>query len=318
MGKIHELIQTHGRDRARELVDKDDKPLIDAAAAVLADEAQRMGVTYSGFCLTALPHRRIADDASWSRQGHKVKLVVEPGRLEIGGVERRFGVPYGSRARLVLLYLQTKALQSKSREVELGASMRSWMRNLNVSTGGQSYRDMKEQCNRLSACQLKFYWETDDNRSGGVKWLRDSLIQGGLIFGDTLTGDDRQGNLWEDRVYLSESFFNALRDHPVPILEAAIREISSKSMSIDIYIWLAYRLHSLKEPTPITWSALFAQFGGGYEQLKHFKEQFPANLRFALNVYPEARVDADDVGLILYPSLPPIAQDRRKAAIAGY
>jgi len=317
MGEIHQLIIQHGRDRARELVDANDRPLVDAAAKVLADETRAMGVTYSGFCLTALPHRRLQDDKSWTRQGHRVKLVVEPGRLEIGGVERKFGVPYGSRARLVLLYLQTRALQCNSREVELGASMRSWMKNLNVSTGGQSYRDLKEQCNRLSACNLKFYWETDSVK-GGQRWAKDSIIQGGLIFGDTLSGDDRQGSLWEDRVYLSESFFNALKEHPVPILEAAIREISSKSMSIDIYIWLAYRLHSLKEPTPITWAALFAQFGGGYDHLKHFKEQFPANLRYALNVYPEARVDVEEAGLVLHPSEPAVAADRKRASLLGF
>ena len=38
-------------------------------------------------------------------------------------------------------------------------------------------------------------------------------------------------------------FFKILKAHPVPVWEPAIRGIAGKSMSIDIYIWLAYRLH---------------------------------------------------------------------------
>ncbi len=314
MAEIHQLIIQHGRDRARELVPREQRPLVDAAAAVLADESRAMGITYSGFCLTALPHKRLADDQTWRRDGHRVTLVVQPGVLLLGGKEKMYGVPYGSRARLILLYLQTKALQSSSREVELGASMRDWMSRMNVSTGGQSYRDVKEQCNRLSACHLTFFWDDLETKGRGSKFAKDSIVVGGLTF---TADDDRQGSLWEERVLLSESFFKSLREHPVPVLESAIREISSKSMAIDVYIWLAYRLHSLSEPTRISWQSLYSQFGAGYDELRHFKTRFPETLRVALNVYPEAKVEVGREGLTMHPSLPPVASDRRQAALIG-
>ena len=59
---IHRLVLLHGRDRAREMVDEKVRPLIDIAAEVLSDEAQRIGISYTGFCLTALPHKRLADE----------------------------------------------------------------------------------------------------------------------------------------------------------------------------------------------------------------------------------------------------------------
>ena len=60
-------------------------------------------------------------------------------------------------------------------------------------------------------------------------------------------------------------------------------------MAIDTYCWLAYRLHVLKRPTPISWAALHAQFGRGYGQLAAFKRQFLGKiLPAALAVYPEA------------------------------
>jgi len=36
--------------------------------------------------------------------------------------------------------------------------------------------------------------------------------------------------------------------HPVPIEENAIAMIANNSMAIDVYCWLAYRLHSLTTP----------------------------------------------------------------------
>lgn len=84
--------------------------------------------------------------------------------------------------------------------------------------------------------------------------------------------------------------------------------ISSKSMSIDLYVWLAYRLHVLTEPTPITWAALYAQFGFSYQNLKHFKPRFIESLKMATAVYPEANVEVNEKGLVLRPSAPPIPQ----------
>ena len=45
---------------------------------------QDIGITYSGFCLTAFPHKRLADDAPWEKKGRGVTLLVEPGRLKVG------------------------------------------------------------------------------------------------------------------------------------------------------------------------------------------------------------------------------------------
>ena len=48
------------------------------------------------------------------------------------------GVPYGSRARLIMLYLQSEALRTSSREVELGRSLRNWLERMGISVGGKS------------------------------------------------------------------------------------------------------------------------------------------------------------------------------------
>jgi hypothetical protein len=43
------------------------------------------------------------------------------------------------------------------------------------------------------------------------------------------------------------------------------RAIGTRSLALDVYVWLAYRLHSLTRPTPVTWAALHGQFGAGFK-----------------------------------------------------
>ena len=299
--EIHRLVLVHGRERARELVDPKARPLVDIAAEVMGDETQRIGISYTGFCLTALPHKRLADDMPWEKKGHNVTLLVEPGRLRTSGRTRLYGVPYGARARMILLYLQTQAIRTGSREVALGKSMREWMERMGLSVGGETANALREQAARISACSLKFFWK--DGKGEGFE--RGAIVRSGLRFH---AEDAMQGSLWEDRVILDEAFYAALRDHPVPLLEAAIRQLRDRSMSLDIYVWLAWRLHTLPKPTPISWTAIHAQFGTGFRAIRQFKPRFTEALAAAIAAYPDARVAVEDSGIILNPARPPIAR----------
>jgi hypothetical protein len=77
-------------------------------------------------------------------------------------------------------------------------------------------------------------------------------------------------------------------------------------MSLDIYVWLAWRLHTLTKATPISWSAIDARFGTGFRELRHFRPRFIDALAAALAAYPEARVDLSDAGIVLHSSRPPV------------
>lgn len=300
---LHQLVLLHGRERAREMVPERQRPLIDIAAEVMADENQRIGISYTGFCLTSLPHKRLQDDQTWEKKGHRVTLWIEPGRMKSRGKVVTYGVPYGARARMILLYLQTQAVRTQSREVELGRSMRDWMERMGLSVGGETARSLREQAGRISACSLKFFWEDDTRDAEG--WAAGRIVNSGLRFH---VQENTQGSLWEERVVLDEMFWKALRDHPVPLLEAAIRELRDRSMSLDIYVWLAWRLHTLTKATPVSWPAIHAQFGTGFRELRHFRPRFTEALAAAVAAYPEAWVDAGETGVTLYPSRPPVAR----------
>jgi hypothetical protein len=126
-------------------------------------------------------------------------------------------------------------------------------------------------------------------------------------------GDQLQ--LWQESVKLDEGFYQSLIEHPLPLREAAIKKVSRRSMAIDIYVWLAYRLHMLSRPTPVSWKALHEQFGAGFNRLRAFREKFREPLALALAAYPEAKTSIDEVGMVLYPSEPPVPESRPSTAV---
>jgi hypothetical protein len=79
-------------------------------------------------------------------------------------------------------------------------------------------------------------------------------------------------------------------------------------MALDLYCWLAYRLHVLPGDRAVNWSALKGQFGTGFSRMDHFRPTFKANLDLALAVYPDAQVDVTERGVTLQPSRPPVAK----------
>jgi hypothetical protein len=75
----------------------------------MADEDSGIGCIYSGLCQAALPHKRLPNTEAWQVKSDHITLVVEPGnRPGSGEKPEPIGVPYGSRARLIMLYLQSE------------------------------------------------------------------------------------------------------------------------------------------------------------------------------------------------------------------
>ena len=297
MDNIHWLIRTQGIDEARrQATTKGERQAVETAFQVLSDDAERIGFSYSGFALTSLPHRP-TKELEWRREGHNTILWLASGKDQDG---KPIGLPNGSYARFILLFLQSEAVKKRSREVELGRSMQVWLGVMGLGIGGKTYRLVNEQAKQISACSLTFFTQRD-----GLRLRRDArFVDGSLSMLDN--GD--QLTLWQERVLLNELFYKALLDHPVPVSESALKAIGPRSMVLDIYIWLAYRLHALKENIEIGWPALHAQFGGGFDRIRAFRAHFLEALQIALAAYPDACVSLGERGLVLHPSRPAIAK----------
>jgi hypothetical protein len=310
MSKVHRLITDHGKQAALNFGER--RGVVEAAAAYLGNEQQVIECLYSGWCQAALPHKRVTDSNYWQIDSEFVSLIVESGVVRGGhGKPVPVGLPFGSKARLILLYLQAEALRTNSREVELGKSMRAWMTRMGIPSCGKNITDVRDQSNRLARCRITFHF----TRGKKHALVNQNIMDTAMFEDDENQDQDGVATTFVDRAFLSEVFFQELKRHPVPLEESAIRALSNNSQGLDVYAWLAYRLHSLSKPTPIAWPALKAQFGAGVSDPKNFRRLFLPNLALSLAVYPDAKVEQTDAGLVLYPSRPPVAPRQIQIAV---
>ena len=89
----------------------------------------------------------------------------------------------------------------------------------------------------------------------------------------------------------------------------AVAALASSSMALDVYVWLAQRLHRVPTGRPqfIAWDNLHEQFGQGFARVRDFRRSFLHTLSHVGSAYPTARITADDHGLTLSHSPPPVA-----------
>ena len=137
MGTVHELLEARGKQGALEaaLIALWSKRLL----KTLATKTMASDSPIAAGRSAPLPIR-FADDATWGIAAERITLMVEPGRRPVGdGPSSEFvGIPFGSHARLILLFLQTEALRTGNREVELGGSLRGWLGRIGISVGGMT------------------------------------------------------------------------------------------------------------------------------------------------------------------------------------
>ena len=299
MGSLHRRLEEYGQQSLLlQAPTKTARKLIEIAAATLSDDSDERVFTHPVLCLTILPHRARPEREIWKRANGPYTLMVQPTADHDGTYH---GVPHGSKARLILLYLQTEAVKTNSRVIELGTSMRRWLRSMGVTITGPNYQEVRRQAQKIERALVSF---TFTGEGALISW-QDTIIRGS--FERPCSSDEVR------TVELSESFFKAITERPVPVCEAAIRLLGERCMALDLYLWLAYRLHSLQRPTLVSWPALHNQFGAATRLLKHFKPHFAREIEAALAAYPDARVDLTDDGIRLHPSPSPTGSILRLA-----
>ena len=277
--------------------------LINQALAIEDEQAQEAGAL--GFMARAmvqatLPHRAVAGNEFERRNGNFTLALQAPSKI---------GLPYGSIPRLLLAWVTTEAVKTKSRELELGDSMSAFMAELGLTpTGGAngSITRLQNQTRRLFSATVTASYEDDKQIADMGYRLADKSV---LWWHSK---DPEQAGLWKSTVTLSEHFFNEVIDRPVPIDMRAIKALKQSPMALDIYTWLTYRASYLKRPTVIPWSSLALQFGSDYARLRDFKQAFIDELKKVVLVYGQVQVDATEQGLIVKPSLTHIPMTRGK------
>jgi hypothetical protein len=262
---------------------------------------------HSVLCQTCLPYRDPGAVRLWQRKNGIARLEVQAGRAYDGSKDDfvDVGLPFGPKPRLALFHLNAEALRTQSPTIELDDSLTAFVkRTLGLDPKGRNIRTVKDQLTRLSAADFRFGMVGPEGQS---ITLKGSVIDGFELW---TARDPHQRVLWPTTVQFSPRYFESLMKHAVPLNETAVARLSHSAMALDIYTWLAQRLHRVpdRKSVLVPWTSLHEQFGHGYERIRDFRRVFAHTLRQVKLVYPEAKFELDEAGMKLWHSRPPVAR----------
>ena len=265
------------------------------------------------FCQTVLPYRDPGSEVrTWEREQGNIKLYVEAGKVydRPSRTMQPVGLPFGSAARLVLCHLNTEALRRGDPSIEIEGSMTAFVHRLQGrSPTGPEIRKFKDQATRLSGALIRM-----------VSVQVNSAIQINTPIISRL-------ELWKDKtaegqptfpsvIDLSPHYFESLQSHAIPLDERAVSALAHSAMALDVYCWLAQRLHRVdpRRGQFLAWTNLHEQFGQGYKRVRDFRAAFLDVLKLVKAQYPAARFGTDTGGMMLGNSPPPV---QRRAVLVG-
>ena len=282
--------------------------VINTAGRIATEERADIAYQHSILCQTGLPYRDPGEGVrKWDRKQGNASLRIEAGSAvdPETGEWADLSLPWGPKARLVLMHLNSEAIRTRSREVDVGGSLTEFVKRIGLTTDGRTIRTIKDQVGALSAATIRMAF----TGSEGAFQINSQVVTG---FDLWMPKDERQRVLWPSWVKLSADYFESLSRHAVPLDERAIGALSHSAMALDVYAWLAQRLHRIPKGARhfIPWPVLKDQFGPDYGELYKFRQVFMVALKQAGAVYPAAKLDVNGQGLFLYPSPPPIMKTR--------
>ena len=217
-------------------------------------------------------------------------------------------LPFGNLPRLLLAWVCTEAVPTKSRELVLGRSLSEFMRTLDIySNSGRVHTRLRNQMKRLFGCTVTMVYEEPGGFARVSSFVADK---------HEFWWNERKPNessLWESKIYLGEQFFNEIIRHPVPLDMNTLTALKRSPLGLDLYLWLTYRMFTLKHPLRLTWRQVYRQFGAhpakasDNNTVQAFRYKVLRELKKIKLAWPDLNYATGKGVLILLPSVPHIS-----------
>ena len=279
------------------------KKIINAAVEIAQTPATDQDKAYMAMHLVQanLPHSKPESD-TWIRKNGNLTLGIQAG-FDFKK-NKSVGLPYGSKPRLLLLWIITEAVRTKSKRLELGASLAGFMRELGLNpdngTGKRSdAKQLREQMERLLMAKFSFNWTLiDEQGREGHKWLNMDVAPAGELWWDLKQPE--QANIFGSWIELGEHFYNAIIASPIPLDIRALIALKQSPLALDLYMLMAleaYKAYKSGKSRFIPWAGLYEQMGAEYSTVKNFKQKLKLALRKVRTVSPKLCVSDETGGI---------------------
>ena len=254
--------------------------------------------------LCSLPRTNPGDRTQYKRVNGPYTLYMNA----VGGNK----LPFGNLPRLLLAWMCTEVVRTRSRELILGCSLSAFMRTLDIlssdSGGASGVRTrLRNQMKRLFSATVQLVYE---DQHGEVRVS--SFIADRTEFWWNERKPD-ESSLWESKIELSEKFYNEIIRHPVPLDMNILKALKRCALGLDLYLWLVYRTFPLRAPQRITWRQVYRQFGlhpdkaSDKRTVLDFRRKVLRELKKIKLAWPGLNYSTAPGVLILLPSTPTIA-----------
>ena len=252
-----------------------------------------------------LPHADPGEVPLWTRTNGNITLVIARTGFD-SKTKAPIGYPYGSLPRLLLFWLNTEAVRTGKRRLEMGDTFSSFIRQLGLdpSRGGlrSDARRLQEQMRRLFSAAINFqshHIETDGREQ--EQSLNMNVSSRRELWWDPMHPE--QVSLFGSWVELGELFFQAITEAPVPGDMRALRALKRSPLALDLYSWSTHKALTVARKGNsqfVPWVGLMRQFGTDYSEPKDFRKKAIAALKKIQAVYPGLKLQDAEGGIIVH------------------
>ena len=262
------------------------------------------GVHHSIMMQCAMPQHPLPPTQRQYEAKHgRALLEIQAGSLadpNSPGKTKKCPIPYGSRPRIILPYINGYSALHKTREIDMGKSLRRFMESLGIGVDGRRALQIVSQVEALAAAQITLHEWQDDTVTSRVGRIAD-----GITF--WLKRDQRQALVWQPTMLLSAEYYDSLQNHQAPINMEHLGRLTRSPRRMDLYAWLSYRAPRIRkgESVVIACSALHRIFGHSLQDPQDFRRRLREDLTAIYRIHPFRMSLRGDM-LILGKSRPPV------------
>ena len=269
-------------------------------------------ITYvhADMCQVYLPYQDSNINLLEVTQGD-LKMRITGGRY-LDSVSRQpieCGIPYGTRARLLLYLINEQAILNQSPTFQLAKNFSDLCRKLGIPRSGRSMEEVKIQFERLCTASFTLEWKGNEESGRHNFFIIQTLVTNGKF--KNMDYSNVESKIKGFQITLSEAYFKSVIRRGVPMDKRTITALQNNSMCLDIYSWLTHRLYRIPAGTQkfLTWKTLKDQFGQSIGDMRNFKRDFRKNLKNVTLQYRAAKIsEVYNKGFILEQSDPPIGE----------
>ena len=218
-------------------------------------------------------------------------------------------LPYGSIPRIIICYLSTEAKITGERTVPIGQTINEFVKKIGytpsyIANGTNEL--VLEQLEKLYRTEFSHDYSESRYLENGTKETY-RLQKSFKIFDEKLAFESVKHNIVQQQmasVTLSETFFNEIQEHSVPLSLEILKALKRSPLALDLYVFISYRSNTGRV-IGIKLNDLMNQFAIDYEKWR-FKQRLSTALKLVKAKWPECNAIIKEHTLIIYKTLPSV------------